>query len=87
MVKHALNGFLAISVCYANELGDICANVGADMADVTRGLHSDPRIGPRAYLRAGEAYTGGTLGRDVTLTTVGDGPLIAAIKPSNDRHL
>ena len=88
MVKHALNGFFAISVCYANELGDICANVGADMADVTRGLRSDPRIGPRAYLRAGEAYTGGTLGRDVvTLTTVGDGPLIAAIKPSNDRHL
>jgi UDPglucose 6-dehydrogenase len=88
MVKHALNGFLAISVCYANELGDICADVGADMNDVTRGLRSDPRIGTKAYLRAGEAYTGGTLGRDVvTLATVGTGPLIAAIKPSNDRHL
>jgi UDPglucose 6-dehydrogenase len=88
MVKHALNGFLAVSICYANELGDICANVGADMNDVTRGLRSDPRIGPRAYLRAGEAYTGGTLGRDVvTLSTIGDGPLIGAIKPSNDRHL
>ena len=35
MVKHALNGFLAISVCYANELGDICADVGADMNDAT----------------------------------------------------
>lgn len=88
MVKHALNGFLALSVCYANELGDICSTVGADMSDVTRGLRSDPRIGTRAYLRAGEAYTGGTLGRDVvTLSTLGDGPLIAAIKPSNDRHL
>jgi UDPglucose 6-dehydrogenase len=88
MVKHALNGFLAISVCYANELGDICENVGANMDDVTRGLRSDPRIGTKAYLRAGEAYTGGTLGRDVvTLANVGTGPLIAAIKPSNDRHL
>src|SRR4029077_12097560 len=28
MIKHALNGFLGLSVCFANELGNICDAVG-----------------------------------------------------------
>jgi UDPglucose 6-dehydrogenase len=65
MLKHALNGFLATSIAFANEIASICELVGADAAEVSRGLKSDPRIGPRAYLNPGEAFAGGTLARDV----------------------
>jgi UDPglucose 6-dehydrogenase len=65
MLKHALNGFLATSVAFANEIASICEPLGADAAEVARGLKSDPRIGPRAYLDPGEAFAGGTLARDI----------------------
>jgi len=65
MTKHALNGFLATSVAFINEVAAICEVVGADAADVSRGLKSERRIGPRAYLGPGEAFAGGTLARDI----------------------
>ncbi len=65
MAKHALNAFLASSICFANDLADIAEEVGADMLDVSRALHSDPRIGPRAYVDAGLSFSGGTLNRDI----------------------
>lgn len=67
MTKHALNAFLATSVAFANELGTLCERVGADAKEVERGLKSDVRIGPKAYLRPGSAFAGGTLARDVSL--------------------
>jgi UDPglucose 6-dehydrogenase len=66
MLKHALNGFLATSIAFVNEIAAICELVGADAAEVSRGLKSDPRIGPRAYLNPGDAFAGGTLARDVS---------------------
>ena len=65
MTKHALNGFLATSVAYINEVAAICEAVGADAAEVSRGLKSERRIGPRAYLAPGDAFAGGTLARDI----------------------
>jgi UDPglucose 6-dehydrogenase len=65
MTKHALNSFLATSVAFINEVASICERVGADAAEVSRGLKSEPRIGPRAYLGPGEAFAGGTLARDI----------------------
>jgi UDPglucose 6-dehydrogenase len=65
MVKHGLNSFLATSVTLANELAVLCEQVGADAAEVERGLRSDPRIGANAYVRPGPAFAGGTLARDV----------------------
>lgn len=65
MTKHALNGFLATSVAYINEVAGVCEAVGADAAEVARGLKSERRIGPRAYLSPGDAFAGGTLARDV----------------------
>jgi len=65
MVKHGLNSFLAMSVTFANELFTLCEQVGADAAEVEKGLRSDPRIGPGAYVRPGPAFAGGTLARDV----------------------
>lgn len=65
MVKHALNAFLGTSVAFANSISTICEKVGADAADVARGLKTDVRIGSKAYLRPGEAFAGGTLARDL----------------------
>jgi UDPglucose 6-dehydrogenase len=65
MTKHALNGFLATSVAFINEVAAVCESVGADAAEVSRGLKSERRIGPRAYLAPGDAFAGGTLARDI----------------------
>jgi UDPglucose 6-dehydrogenase len=92
MVKHALNSFLASSVTLINEVARLCEQVGADAKEVSAGLKSDLRIGPRAYLSPGGPFAGGTLARDVvTLTRLGQEKqeslsLIPAIKQSNDFH-
>jgi UDPglucose 6-dehydrogenase len=65
MTKHALNGFLATSVAFINQVAEICESVGADAEEVSRGLKSEQRIGPRAYLGPGDAFAGGTLARDI----------------------
>jgi UDPglucose 6-dehydrogenase len=65
MTKHGLNAFLATSVAFINEIASICERVGADAAEVSRGLRGDRRIGPGAYLSPGEAFAGGTLARDL----------------------
>lgn len=92
MTKHALNAFLATSVTFINEIAAICEQVGADAKEVERGLKSEARIGPKAYLGPGGAFAGGTLARDVAfLARLGeqyDVPvqLFPAIKFSNDAH-
>jgi UDPglucose 6-dehydrogenase len=92
MTKHAINAFLATSVAFMNEIAAICEQVGADASEVERGLKSEERIGPKAYLSPGGAFAGGTLARDVT-TLAGLGErlgmpvtLISAVRESNDRH-
>ena len=73
MTKHALNSFLATSVAFINELSELCERVGADPKEVERGLKSEARIGPKAYLRPGAAFSGGTLARDVNfLVAIGE---------------
>jgi len=92
MTKHALNAFLATSVSFINEIAAICEHVGADAKEVERGLKSEQRIGPKAYLGPGAAFAGGTLARDVVfLTHVGreagvETNLISGVKASNDAH-
>jgi len=92
MVKHGLNAFLAASVTFANELATVCERVGADASEVERGLKSDPRIGPGAYIRPGPAFAGGTLARDVNFLRTLAGkhdltlPVIDGIYASNRAH-
>jgi len=92
MTKHAINAFLATSVTFANEVAVICEATGADAKEVERGLKSESRIGPKAYLAPGAAFSGGTLARDVEfLKSVGASvglrsPLLNAISASNDDH-
>jgi UDPglucose 6-dehydrogenase len=92
MVKHALNSFLALSITFINEIARLCERVGADAKEVSAGLKSEPRIGPKAYLGPGGPFAGGTLARDVvTLTRLAGAngekiSVIPAIKQSNDLH-
>ncbi|MGI8728803.1 MAG: nucleotide sugar dehydrogenase [Solirubrobacteraceae bacterium] len=92
MTKHALNSFLATSVAFINEVSTICEAVGADAAEVSRGLMSERRVGPGAYLRAGDAFAGGTLARDVTFlreraaAAALPSHLLSGVANSNDAH-
>src|SRR5690349_12109024 len=73
MTKHALNAFLAVSICFANELGNICDAVGADGIKIAQALRLEPRIGSKAMLFPGLGFSGGTLARDMrTLQHLGD---------------
>ncbi|HXE43200.1 MAG TPA: nucleotide sugar dehydrogenase, partial [Candidatus Baltobacteraceae bacterium] len=92
MVKHALNSFLALSITFINEIARLCEHTGADAKEVSAGLKSEARIGPKAYLGPGGPFAGGTLARDVvTLTKLAKSggekiSVIPAIKQSNDLH-
>lgn len=69
MTKHALNSFLAVSVSLINEIARLCEQTGADAKEVERGLKSEMRIGPKAYLSPGGPFAGGTLARDLRFLT------------------
>jgi UDPglucose 6-dehydrogenase len=92
MTKHALNAFLANSIAFINEIAAVCEGVGADAKQVEKGLKSDERIGPRAYLGAGGPFAGGTLARDISFLTSAASsldlpvPLLESVKLSNDLH-
>ena len=92
MTKHAINAFLGMSITFINEIASICENIGADAHEVERGLKSETRIGPAAYLSPGAAFAGGTLARDIEfLKDIGSlnnlvNPLISAVRKSNDEH-
>lgn len=92
MTKHAINGFLATSVTFANEIAAICELVGADAKEVERGLKTEVRIGPKAYVSPGGPFAGGTLARDIEFLGAASKahqlatPLLSAVRPSNDEH-
>lgn len=92
MTKHAINSFLATSVTFANEIAAICELVGADAKEVERGLKTEMRIGPKAYLSPGGPFAGGTLARDIEFLGVESRakqlvtPLLSSVRTSNDEH-
>jgi UDPglucose 6-dehydrogenase len=92
MTKHALNAWLATSVAFVNELARLCEAAGADVAEVERGLKSDPRVGQRPYFSPGAPFSGGTLARDLrALSSLAaeqglEAPLALAVLASNAEH-
>src|SRR5258708_2104745 len=75
-----------------NEIASICEGVGADMSEVEAVLRLDPRVGKKAYVRAGSAFGGGTLARDLQVLKVVARdhdtfvPVLGAVLKSNDHH-
>jgi UDPglucose 6-dehydrogenase len=66
MIKLASNAFLATKISFVNEIANVCEEVGADVAEVARGMGLDQRIGP-AFLRPGIGYGGSCFAGEETL--------------------
>jgi GDP-mannose 6-dehydrogenase len=94
MVKYSANAFHALKVCFANEVGDVCAALGVDAHEVMRVFLMDRKLNvSEAYLRPGFAFGGSCLPKDVrgllyaAASTDVVVPLLGAIIPSNDAQV
>jgi UDPglucose 6-dehydrogenase len=63
LIKYAANAFLALKISYINEIGQLAEKVGADIAQVAKGIGLDSRIGTR-FLRAGIGWGGSCFAKD-----------------------
>jgi len=91
MVKYAANAYHALKVCFANEVADVCAALGADGNEVMRVFAMDRKLNvSEAYLRPGFAFGGSCLPKDLRAllhaARVSDvsTPVLASILPSNE---
>ena len=94
MVKYVANAFHALKVCFANEIGDLCAALGADAQEVMRIFLMDRKLNlSEAYLRPGFAFGGSCLPKDLRallyaarMTDVSPS-VLSAILPSNEAQI
>src|SRR5438477_12362539 len=91
VVKYASNAFHALKVCFANEIGDLCAALGADAEDAMRIFLMDRKLNvSEAYLRPGFAFGGSCLPKDLRALLYAaraadvSVPLLASVLPSNE---
>ena len=64
LIKYAANAYLAMRVTFANSMANLAEEVGADIADVLRGVGLDPRIGMR-FFSPGPGYGGSCFPKDL----------------------
>jgi UDPglucose 6-dehydrogenase len=65
MIKLASNAFLATKISFINEIANVSEELGADVAEVARGMGLDDRIGPK-FLQAGVGFGGSCFPKDVS---------------------
>src|SRR3989441_1875417 len=94
MVKYVSNAFHALKVCFANEIGDVCAALGADAQEAMRLFLMDRKLNvSEAYLRPGFAFGGSCLPKDLRALVYAARaadvslPLLSAILPSNEGQI
>jgi GDP-mannose 6-dehydrogenase len=94
MVKYAANAFHALKVCFANEVADVCAALGADGAEVMRVFAMDRKLNvSEAYLRPGFAFGGSCLPKDLRALLYAaraadvSVPMLASVLPSNEAQV
>ncbi len=64
MIKYASNAFLATKISFINEIANVCEEIGADVAEVAKGMGYDKRIGSH-FLKAGIGFGGSCFPKDV----------------------
>jgi UDPglucose 6-dehydrogenase len=91
LIKYAANAFLSLKISYINEIGILAEKVGADIAQVAKGIGLDARIGTR-FLQAGIGWGGSCFGKDTaalvaTASEYGlDMPIVKAARDVNRRQ-
>ena len=92
MTKHVINSYLACTISFANEISKIASRHNVSFIDLEKSVKTDKRISPYAYLRPGNSFSGGTLGRDLNYL-IKEGKsnnlstkLLESIKISNNNH-
>lgn len=64
MIKFASNAFLATKISFANEIGNLCKELGIDSYEVFNGVGLDTRINPH-FFRSGIGFGGSCFPKDV----------------------
>lgn len=64
MIKYAANSFLAMKICFINEIADLCEKVGADVRKLSQAIGLDSRIGNK-FLNPGPGFGGSCFPKDI----------------------
>ena len=65
LTKHIINSYLACSITLINEISSIASQHNVPFEELEKCIKTDQRISPKAYLRPGNSFSGGTLARDI----------------------
>ena len=86
ITKYAANAMLATRISFMNMIANLCAEVGANVDMVRKGIGTDSRIG-NAFLFAGCGYGGSCFPKDVKalIQTLGQNGVDAGILESVER--
>lgn len=94
MIKYANNNFHAMKIIFANEIGNVCKELGVDGTNVMKVVASDFKLNLSSYyLKPGFAYGGSCLPKDVrglnalTKDLFLTSPLLNSLNESNEYQI